>query len=287
LTGGSWRLSGFGDEIAPDLGRQLQVLSSVGIDALELRSAWGVNVVDLEREQLDLARALLGEAGIAVSAVASPVGKAPVDGDFEVELGRLEAALDAADALGTRLVRVFSFYVDGQAGERRDEVLRRMAALARRAPRRGLMLVHENESYIFGDTAERCRDLVEAVGSDALRIAFDPANFVQVGERPYTDAWPSLHTYVEHVHIKDAVGVDRSAHEPYPVPVPEDLLRASVRLPGAGEGELRPLLEELQQVGYRGYLALEPHLGVTMPELDDAARFHAAAAALSGLLDTL
>ncbi len=40
-------LSAFGDEIDDDLTKQLDVLASEGITALELRSAWGVNVLDL------------------------------------------------------------------------------------------------------------------------------------------------------------------------------------------------------------------------------------------------
>jgi sugar phosphate isomerase/epimerase len=284
MTPSSWRLSGFGDEIAPDLERQVEVLSAVGVHALELRSAWGLNVIDISAEQLRGAAAVLDRGGVAVSAVASPVGKAPVTGDLELELRRLEAALDAAEALGTRLVRVFSFYVDGRPDQHRDQVLRAMAEFARRASRRGVMLVHENESYIFGDTAERCSDLVESVGSPSLRLAFDPANFVQVGERPYTDAWPVLREHVEHLHIKDAVAVDRSRHSPYPARVPDEVLMESIRLPGEGDGELRPLLGDLEKRGFEGYLTLEPHLGKALPAASAAARFRAAATALRRLL---
>jgi sugar phosphate isomerase/epimerase len=285
MTPQGWRLSGFGDEIAPELERQLEVLSSTDVRALEFRSAWGVNVLDLSTEQLGFAAAHLDRTGVAVSAVASPVGKAPVKGSLEMELGRLGAALDAAEALGTRLVRVFSFYVDGRPDEHRDQVLRAMAEFARRASRRGMVLVHENESYIFGDTAERCRDLVESVGSSSLRVAFDPANFVQVGERPYTEAWPILRDHVEHLHVKDAVKLDRSGYGPYPARVPDDVLMNSIRLPGEGDGELRPLLVELASGGFDGYLTLEPHLGATLPTVDGAARFTAAVTALRRLLE--
>jgi len=117
--------------------------------------------------------------------------------DLDAELGRLRAALDAAERLGTPLVRVFSFYVpDGRYAEHRDEVLRRMSVMAAEAAARGITLVHENESGIYGDVAERCLDLVESVGSPALRIAFDPANFVQCEVRPVSEAWPLLRDHV-------------------------------------------------------------------------------------------
>lgn len=282
-----WPLSAFADEVAPDLSEQLSALSAEGIGHVELRSAWGVNVADLTGEQLDEAARALREVGIGVSAIGSPVGKAPVDGDLDAELGRLRACLDAADRLGTSMVRVFSFYIpEGRYAEHRDEVLRRMAALTALAAERGATLVHENESNIYGDTADRCRDLVESVGSPALRVAFDPANFVQCDVRPMSDGWPLLRDYVVHVHIKDAVTVDRGGAA-YPAEALPGAVMLSVRPAGAGDGEVRELLRELDRTGYRGFLTLEPHLQFHLPEADGPERLHVAASALRGLVAEL
>ncbi len=278
-------ISAFGDEIAPGLEEQIAVLKEHGVEALELRTAWGVNVVDLGADDLERARRLLNAGGIAVSAIASPVGKAPIDGDFDVELVRLRAALEAAKRLETERVRVFSFFIpDGRHSDFRDEVLRRMSAFAKEAAARSLVLVHENESYIYGDDAVHCRDLVESVGSPALRIAFDPANFVQVGVRPFAEAWPLLSGHLAHFHVKDAVAVDRDGTDPYPAHVPELQLMASVRPAGEGEGQIGQLLCELERQDYRGYLVIEPHLQVRLYELDGPERFAVALAALRRLL---
>jgi sugar phosphate isomerase/epimerase len=283
-----WPLSAFADEIAADLEEQVEALCAERVGHVELRSAWGVNVVDLGPERLRRAASVLRGAGIGVSAIGSPVGKAPVDGDLDQELGRFRAALAAADALGTGLIRIFSFFVtDGRYAEHRDEVLRRLAALAGEAQASGVTLVHENESYIYGDTAERCRDLVESVASPALRLAFDPANFVQVGVRPHAEAWPLLADHVTHFHVKDAVAVDRRGGPPYPAPAPEGTLMGSVRLPGEGDGQLPELLAELAGRGYAGFLTIEPHLASRMPEASGAERFAAATRALRGLVDAL
>ena len=48
----TWELSGFGDEIDADPVVQVAVLQALGAHAIEVRSAWGVNVVDLDDEQL-------------------------------------------------------------------------------------------------------------------------------------------------------------------------------------------------------------------------------------------
>jgi sugar phosphate isomerase/epimerase len=282
-----WPLSAFADEVAPDLDEQLRALAGERIGHVELRSAWGVSVVDLGPERLDEAALALREAGIGVSAIGSPVGKAPVDGDLDGELERLRASLDAAERLGTSLIRVFSFYIpDGRYAEHRDDVLRRMTALTALAAERGATLVHENESNIYGDTAERCRDLVESVGSPALRVAFDPANFVQCDVRPMAEAWPLLRDYVAHVHIKDAVAVDRGG-APYPAEALPGALMLSVRPAGEGDGELPALLRELAATDYRGFLTLEPHLQFHLPEMEGPERLHVAAAALRGLVAEL
>ncbi len=283
-----FRLSAFGDEIASDLDGQLPVLRQHDIRFLEFRSAWDMNVIDLSDVDLRRARERLTAEGMGVSAVASPVGKVPIDADFDVERGRCRRALAAAQRLDTPLVRIVSFFIpDGRYRHYRDEVVRRLAAFARDAGRAHVTLVLENESYVYGDTAERCLDVMQAVDSPALRMAFDPANFVQVGVRPHAEAWPLLRRYVAHVHIKDAVAVDRTGFPPYPERVPAQRLMDSVRLPGAGQGELRAVLRDLASDRYAGFLTLEPHLQRRLPEQGGPERLGTAVAALRTLVSEI
>ena len=282
----SWRLSAFGDEITPGLEGQIAILREQGVSGLELRSAWGVNVVEFGAERLKKAAGLLRRAGIIVSAVGSPIGKVDIESDFDAELSRFRAALEAAKRLQTDKIRIFSFFIpNGRHSQFRDEVLRRMSAFAREAAARDVTLVHENESYIYGDDAEHCRDLVESVGSPALQIAFDPANFIQVGVRPFDEAWPMLAAHVIHFHVKDAVAVDRHAVAAYPARAPELNLMASVRPAGEGDGQLPELLNALEQMDYGGFLVIEPHLHFRLHEMDAAERFAVALAALRRVLD--
>ncbi|MFL5805613.1 MAG: sugar phosphate isomerase/epimerase family protein [Roseiflexaceae bacterium] len=266
-------LSAFGDEIADDLAEQLDLLEAEGVRHLEVRGAWGQNVLDLDDAQLARAAGMLRERGFGVSAIGSPVGKSSIEQPRAYELERLRRAIAAAEAFGTPRIRVFSFYVPaGRAAEHRDEVLARMAALAEAAAHAGMTLLHENEREIYGDTAERCRDILEVVGSPALRMAFDPANFVQVGVRPMDEAWPLLADYTTHIHIKDAL-----------------FEGGAVRPAGAGDGAIPELLRTLASRGYRGFLTLEPHLhiagragGFSGPD-----GMRTAIHALRGLLDAL
>lgn len=237
-------LSAFGDEIDDDLDTQLRVLTSEGVHHLELRGAWGHNVLDLDAAQLKRAGDILRAHGCALSAIGSPIGKSDIAQPREFERERLDRAINAANALGTRLIRVFSFYIPkGEAAQHRDEVLARMALLAERAAAAGMTLVHENERGIYGDMPERCRDIIISVNSSALRNAFDPANYVVDKVRPMAQAWHLLAEFTTHIHVKDARLVD-----------------GSICPAGEGDGEIAGLLQALAAQNYSGFLTLEPHL---------------------------
>ena len=265
-------LSGFADEISPDPQAQLAALAAESISHLELRSAWSVNVADFTSEQLAAFRAAVDAAGVRVSAIGSPIGKIPVGAPLAPELDRMRRVADVAGELGTTLVRVFSFFIPADAPPERyrGQVIDRMGALARIAEERGLILAHENEKEIYGDVPGRCADLITAVASPALRATFDPANFVQCGVRPFSDAYAPLRPYLVYLQVKDALAANGEV-----VPA------------GQGDGELRETLAALRDSGFAGFMSLEPHLaqagrfgGFSGPE-----GFHRAASALKFLLN--
>lgn len=237
-------LSAFGDEVTDDLSEQLDVLASAGLEWIEVRGAWGKTVLEWDDRELERARDLIAGRGFRVSAVASPIGKSELDVPREFERGRLERAIYAANFFRTRLIRIFSYYVARQQHlQARAEVLARVQELVQRASQADMVLLHENEKEIYGDTPERCLEILSHSNSPHLRMAFDPANFVQVGVLPMTQAYPLLAEYITHVHIKDALVAD-----------------GRVVLPGQGDGQVLALLDALRASGYRGFLTLEPHL---------------------------
>lgn len=238
-------LSGFGDEIAADLDQQLDALARMDIHHLELRGVWGKNVLDFSNQEVDAIAAALKARGMAVSAIGSPIGKVPIDSPLEPHLDDLKRVMQIAQRLGTGFIRLFSFYVEpGGADRHRSEVLRRMEAMVRTAEGSGLVLLHENEKDTYGDTPERCADILRSVESPLLRAVFDPANYVQVGvQQPFERAWPLLGDYVVYAHIKDALLEDGHV-----VPA------------GHGDGQVKELLQALKDRGERCFLSLEPHL---------------------------
>ncbi|MGO4146893.1 sugar phosphate isomerase/epimerase family protein [Paenarthrobacter sp. YAF11_1] len=240
-----WSLSGFGDEVDPDPAIQAAVLLALGASHLEVRSAWGTNVSELEPEAVQRLKEILDEKGLKVSAVASPIGKVDVSLPVEHELARLRQIISVAKALDTKYVRIFSFYRGEDQGQEeiRDAVMERMAALASEAAASDVILLHENEKGIYGDTPERVLDIMETVNSPALRVAWDNANFVQVGVKPYTEGYALLRPYLEYLQVKDAIATTGEV-------VPS----------GEGDGELDATIAALAADGYKGFASLEPHL---------------------------
>ena len=47
-----WTLTGFADEISPELDEQLDTLAQESMRSMELRSVWNTNVLDLTDEEL-------------------------------------------------------------------------------------------------------------------------------------------------------------------------------------------------------------------------------------------
>jgi sugar phosphate isomerase/epimerase len=240
-------LSGFADEISPEPEEQLATLAAESISHLELRSAWSVNVVDFTAGQLAALRAALDAAGVRVSAIGSPIGKIPIGAPLGPELERMRRIADIAGELGTTIIRVFSFFMpSGEPPERhRLEVIDRMGALARVAADRGLILAHENEKEIYGDTPDRCADLITSVGSAALRATFDAANFVQCGVRPHSEGYGLLRPHLVYLQVKDALAATGEV-----VPA------------GRGDGQVRETLAALRDSGFSGFVSLEPHLAL-------------------------
>jgi sugar phosphate isomerase/epimerase len=254
MSPATFTLSAFGDEIADDLQEQLQSLHELRVDYLELRGVWGKNVLHLDDDQVARVRQTCAGYGIAVSCIGSPVGKSPIVDPIEQEISNLARIFQIAETVGTRRVRVFSFYPPDTSSNARydayvEEAISRLGRLTDLARREGFVLLLENEKGIVGDTLERCHAILSAIDSPSLRFLWDPANFVQVGvARPTEHGWPSLGATVAHVHVKDAVLAD-----------------GSVRAAGEGDGQVAELLSALRDDGYQGFLALEPHLALAGP----------------------
>ena len=171
------RISAFSDEVSPVVEEQIAYLRRAGVKWMEVRFVDGCNITTLSEEEARALRRRLDEAGIGVSAVASPIGKYPVDAPFGPHLELFRHTVRLAGILGTRLIRVFSFYgpEGGCIDDCRDAVVERLGRLAAELEGTDIRMAHENEARIFGHSAANCVALAEGVASDRMTLAYDPA----------------------------------------------------------------------------------------------------------------
>ena len=276
-------LSAFADEASPMLDEQIKALQEEGISLIELRGVDGKNVSGLTLEEAAAVKAKLDAAGIRLSALGSPYGKASLGVAFDEHLELFKHGLEICKVLDCKRIRMFSFYPAGNVEDSREEVLRRLEIMLDLAEEAGVQLVHENEKGIYGDDTARNADLLNAFG-DRLGFAFDPANFIQCGVNTL-EAYEQLHERITYMHIKDAFLSD-----------------GAVVCAGHGDGNVPEILRRLNEEREgEVILTVEPHLTVFkgLSDLQDEelkhhesypdsrTAFHAAVQALKDIISDL
>ncbi|OPJ59789.1 sugar phosphate isomerase/epimerase family protein [Clostridium oryzae] len=241
-----FKISAFADEIDEKLEVQLRVLKENNIKYMEVRGVDGESVVNYTLEEVSEIKKRLDAEGISVSAIGSPIGKIGIDEAFEPHLKLFKHTLEIAKILECKYIRMFSFYIPkGQIAEKcRQAVMNRWSLFVDAATKHDVVLLHENEKGIYGDTAERCKDILETMNCNFVKATFDPANFVQCDQKVFPEAYELLKNHLEYIHIKDALFSDHSV-------VPS----------GYGDGNIKSFLKEVNNINYEGFLSIEPHLG--------------------------
>ena len=228
-----YKIAAFADEAASTLDGQITAMKENSMELLEIRGVDGENIADITNEKARYIRKRLDDEGLEVWSLGSPYGKISISDDFSSHLDKFKHSLETADILGARHIRLFSFYEADQL----DEVLERLNSFIEAAKGSGIVLCHENEKGIYGDTADKCLEIHKALPE--MKAIFDPANFIQCGQDTKA-AWDILSPYIEYMHIKDA------------------LADGNVVPAGKGNGQLSYLLSQ-----YKGdVLTVEPHLTV-------------------------
>lgn len=237
-------VSCFADEIDVSVDKQIALLQELGIGWIEFRSGDGKGVADYTEKEAEMLMSRLSANGIRISAVGSPIGKIDITQDFEPHFETYRHIVELAGILDTSFIRMFSFFMpEGEEPDKfRDEVMRRMDLMVEYAAGRNVVLLHENEKGIYGDSAARCLDLMKLFYGDHFRCTFDFANFVQCGQDTM-EAYEMLRPYISYIHVKDALRENG------------DVVPA-----GTGDGNVAEILNRLDEKGYAGFLSLEPHL---------------------------
>lgn len=239
----SLKISAFADEYADSFEEQLTALNEFEIENIEIRFLNGKNISVLKRNEVTEAKKKLDAFGINVSAIGSPIGKIQLDGDINDHLETAKRIFESANIFDTRYVRVFSFYAPNgkDIADMKSEVLYYLEKLVVLAREYGITLCHENEAKIYGDTPNRCKELLDHFSGE-LKCVFDMGNFVLEGVEPYT-AYELLKEDIAYFHIKDA------------------LSQGAIVPAGKGEAKIKEILSAHREYAKEDFfVSLEPHL---------------------------
>ena len=254
------------DGISREFEHALTVMNETGLEYAELQYLWEKEVGDLNDAEIAKAQSLLKAHEMKVSCISRHnfagmlVGDTEVgDGIYNRHMDSLQRCIDMALELGTNVVRIMSFRREmilfGSSGADYwvtstgawDKLLKLLESPVKLAEEKNINLVLETGNNAMVPSAWLGKKLIDDVGSDRLRILWDPANSLYANEPTYPDGWEALKDgYIGHFHIKDA-----KVNMPH----------AHVEFCEMGKGDMAPYLEplanEMKLNNYNGYISLE------------------------------
>lgn len=285
-TVGNWKLGVITDETGFDISAALQrFVPAYGLHWVEIREM-NVNgkrqyvARDATPDDLRTIKKQLDDAGVQLSvldsavykialpgtvlAAANSADKHPPVGEFERQLDDLKHAAEAAHALGTRRVRIFTFLRVRNPDEVMSRVIDEIGKATTVARAADIELVMENELSCNVGTGVESGRFFAKVPDRTIMHNWDPGNCVPLGENPFPDGWNHLdHSRISHMHLKDARG-----NQWLPI--------------GAGTIDFVGQFRALKQMNYTGTLSLETHY--SNPQHD---RYTSSVESMDGLMKVL
>ena len=238
-------ISAFIDEAIKDINQQMPLLNKLGIEYFEPRYVAPDRTIDsYTNEEAKELKKMMDDHGVKASCIGSSLGKQEITDDFNLHIEKLKRCSEIAHIIGTNQVRTFSFWIpEGtDRAQWRDEVFSRLNKLVEIAKEENIVLLHENEHRIYGESPEDCLDIFNTIKSSHLSGTFDPANFVYFGYETFA-AYNLLKDHITYFHMKDAVP------------------QVEMRPVGCGEGRVPEILSAVPERDKPYFLTIEPHIG--------------------------
>jgi sugar phosphate isomerase/epimerase len=227
------------------LRRGLQVIERLGVRGVELDAVGELAPRTLSQTGRRELLHLLRGHNLELAALGCPLrhGLDAAQGQ-DARIERIKQVLTLSFDLGARLVIVQAGRVPEKPDEPRGRLLTEaLLALGQFGDRTGTVLALETGL----DTGEALSRFLAGFDTGGLGVNLDPANLVMNGFDPYP-ATRALQGRIRHAHAKDAraAGASRPAQE---VPL------------GHGDIDWMQFLSVLEEVEYRGWLAVERETG--------------------------
>jgi len=259
------RLGVITDGISRDLEHALAVMREHGLKHAELQYVWDREVGDLDDASLGRVQDLVQQYEVHVCCLSRHVFAGLAVGSTEVgdeahsrQMQCLRRCIDEAKALRCRLVRTLSFRKEmilfGSGGAEDwnvargawDALKRLLAPAVELAETEGVTLVVETGNNAMVTSGHLAHRLVEELGSDHLKVLWDPGNSLYCAEPAYPDGYEALKSCLAHCHFKD---------------LRVDIPKATVEQCRFGEGQMAAyfgsIAKALDADGYEGVVSLE------------------------------
>jgi len=243
-----FRLGVITDEISPDVEKSLNVAKELGMNYIELRQCWNKNIKDLTDAEINRIKRIAGSAGLEVVCIASPFFKCNITNEAEVKnhLHFLRRLIEIAKSFDTEIIRGFAFWSTGSPDQYWNRIIEKLREATDICKSEGEILALENEPATFIGTGKEAKNILKEVGSESLRLVWDPGNAFCAGEVPYPDEYLQARDHVAHMHLKDALR-DRGTGKIKIVAV------------GSGEIDYEGQFKALIKDNYSGCLSIETH----------------------------
>lgn len=209
------------DEIAIDLETSVAFLKQNKLKFTEIRLINSKNIMLLSLTEVRQLKALLDLNNIKVAAIASPLFKwfidKPIPGmkfdgfgfDPALDLSKkkkyIDKAMDIADILDTKLIRIFSNLSDGSIDPASFKVDPALKYALDKALSRDKYLLIENEPVCIINKKADILRLLKHFKNKRLKLWLDIANFYQQDEPLELEDIIELLPYTKYIHIKDYI----------------------------------------------------------------------------------
>ena len=241
----------------PDLARIAKI---AGYEALCMRAS--MVGIHSEQQDVDQARRLLNDSGLAVSMIT---------GDFAVPenslagpdcLRAITPYLDLAEALGSDLIRV-CMKVEA------DVLFAQRAA--DEAKERNIRLAHQCHTQSLFETVEGSLDILRRVGRSNFGLIYEPANLALCGQDYGPDTLRAIQPFLFNVYLQNHVP-DLDGDRPMETWVQGQIMSTLRPLDAPGGIDFQRVFDGLRAVGYDGYITLHHAFGGNMSAQEAANR---------------
>ena len=255
-----FKLGTITDGISRDFEYALDTMVETGLEYVELQYLWEKQVGDLTDADIERVKGLIEERNLKVSCISHHnLSALPVDTTVDApayrgHIATLQRCIDVAQALGTNLVRIFSFRKEMVlfgaepviSEDAWTTLLNRLEEPLRIADAAGITLVIETAISGNVTSAHLARKLIDELDAPHLKVLWDPCSSLYCTEIPYPNGYEIIREHIAHVHLKDGV---------------VNLPAATFDFCAMRQGQMDPyyndIVNALKRDGYDGAISLE------------------------------